>query len=411
MPNFPKQKKPEAADPNEADGENDNDNAQAMFANAIASNPALMQAVQNKLNGLVGKSSGYIESLPEPVKKRINYLKNIQVEYANIEGKFYQEIHALEVKYSELFKPLYDKRKAVVNGNYEPTEEEGTWVEPGEDDEDDEEDEEKGEDKKEDETKKENDTEASKTENAKTEADQEEEEDYKGIKEFWMTAMKNVETIAEMIEPHDEPILTHLTDIRLLFSSKQGEEESSEDDIGFALEFHFSTNDYFTNSVLTKSYKMKCVPDEDDPFSFEGSEIVGCTGCKIDWKKGKNVTEKVVKKKQKHKGKAQTRVVTKTVKNDSFFNFFDPPQVTEEEEYDEDTETLLAADFEIGHFFRERLIPKAVLFFTGEAIDDDDDDEFEDGDEDDDDDEELDEDEDPDYAPAEGEKPQECKQQ
>ncbi len=28
MPNFPKQKKPEAADPNEADGENDNDNAQ-----------------------------------------------------------------------------------------------------------------------------------------------------------------------------------------------------------------------------------------------------------------------------------------------------------------------------------------------------------------------------------------------
>merc|ERR1712189_106385 len=197
-----------------------------------------------------------------------------------IEGKFYQEIHALEVKYSELFKPLYDKRKAVVNGNYEPTEEEGTWVEPGEDDEDDEEDEEKGEDKK------------------------EEEEDYKGIKEFWMTAMKNVETIAEMIEPHDEPILTHLTDIRLLFSSKQGEEESSEDDIGFALEFHFSTNDYFTNSVLTKSYKMKCVPDEDDPFSFEGSEIVGCTGCKIHWKKGKNVTEKVVKKKQKHKGKA-----------------------------------------------------------------------------------------------------------
>merc|ERR1711872_524844 len=141
---------------------------QAMFANAIASNPALMQAVQNKLNGLVGKSSGYIESLPEPVKKRINYLKNIQVEYANIEGKFYQEIHALEVKYSELFKPLYDKRKAVVNGNYEPTEEEGTWVEPGEDDED----EEKGEDKKEDDTKKENDTEASKTENAKTEADQ-----------------------------------------------------------------------------------------------------------------------------------------------------------------------------------------------------------------------------------------------
>ena len=42
-------------------------------------------------------------------------------------------------------------------------------------------------------------------------------------------------------------------------------------------------------------------------------------------------------------------------------------------------EALLAADFEIGHFFRERFIPKAVLFYTGEAIEDDSDDEdFED---------------------------------
>ncbi len=82
------------------------------------------------------------------------------------------------------------QRKAVVNGNYEPTEEEGTWVEPGEDDEDDEEDEEKGEDKKEDETKKENDTEASKTENAKTEADQEEEEGMESLRNFIMFAWK-----------------------------------------------------------------------------------------------------------------------------------------------------------------------------------------------------------------------------
>ena len=32
-----------------------------------------------------------------------------QVEYANIEGKFYQDVHALELKYAELFKPLYEK--------------------------------------------------------------------------------------------------------------------------------------------------------------------------------------------------------------------------------------------------------------------------------------------------------------
>lgn len=41
---------------------------------------------------------------------------------------------------------------------------------------------------------------------------------------------------------------------------------------------------------------------------------------------------------------------------------------------DEDSEAVLAADFEIGHFIRERIVPRAVLYFTGEAIEDDDDD-------------------------------------
>lgn len=414
---MPKHKKHNADSNGDEDGEVEEANAQSMFANAIANNPALMQAVQSKLSGLVGKSSGYIESLPEPVKKRVNCLKNIQVEYSNIEGKFYQDVHDLEMKYSELFKPLYEKRKAIVTGEYEPTEEEGTWVETEEDENEEDEEKEEEKEKEEDKTEKENDTAASKTESDNADKDKEaaneedkkeSEADYKGIREFWLTAMKNVDMITDMIEPNDEPILTHLTDIKLLFSGKQGEEESDDDPKGFALEFHFSPNDFFTNSALTKSYKIQCQPDKNDPLSFEGTEIVGCTGCSIDWKKGKNVTEKIVKKKQKHKGKSQTRVVTKTVKNDSFFNFFYPPKVEEDEDAAENTEELLAADFEIGHFFRERLIPKAVLFFTGEALEDDED-EYDEEDDDELDDE--DDEEDPDYAPAPGEKPQECNQQ
>lgn len=38
---------------------------------------------------------------------------------------------------------------------------------------------------------------------------------------------------------------------------------------------------------------------------------------------------------------------------------------------DEDSEYTLATDFEIGHFFRERIVPRAVLYFTGEALEDD----------------------------------------
>ena len=47
--------------------------------------------------------------------------------------------------------------------------------------------------------------------------------------------------------------------------------------------------------------------------------------CEIDWCKGQNVTVKTIKKKQKHKGRGTTRTITKTVQNDSFFNFFTPP--------------------------------------------------------------------------------------
>ena len=39
--------------------------------------------------------------------------------------------------------------------------------------------------------------------------------------------------------------------------------------MGFTLYFHFSPNDYFENQVLTKTYELKCEPQEDDPFSFE----------------------------------------------------------------------------------------------------------------------------------------------
>ena len=42
------------------------------------------------------------------------------------------------------------------------------------------------------------------------------------------------------------------------------------------------------------------------------------------------------------------------VKADSFFNFFEPPQVPDDPkaEVDEETQAILTADFEIGHYIR-----------------------------------------------------------
>lgn len=93
----------------------------------------------------------------------------------------------------------------------------------------------------------------------------------------------------------------------------------------------------------------------------------------IEWEDGKNVTKKAVKKKQK-KGANAGKFLTKTVKADSFFNFFEPPKSKDErnEEDDEDqSEEFLELDYELGQALRDTVIPRAVLFFTGELQSDD----------------------------------------
>ncbi|KPP70285.1 nucleosome assembly protein 1-like 4-like [Scleropages formosus] len=359
-------------------------------------------------------------SLPKSVKRRVNALKQLQVRCAHTEAKFYEEVHELERKYASLYQPLFDKRRDVITGTVEPTDAECEWRSDHEEEEE-------------------------LSEELKKKACMEEtkeaapsEEDPKGIPEFWLTIFKNVDMLGDLLQEHDEPILKHLQDIKVKFS-EPGQPMS------FTLEFHFEPNSYFTNTVLTKVYKMKSEPDREDPFSFEGPEIIDCEGCEINWNKGKDVTVKTIKKKQKHKGRGTVRTITKTVPNDSFFNFFNPikdqsvlfpslgsvgdlsmifhfimftnlqpcslnaasyhewpeevlvvliqfvlckvlaPGTTAgdfpfkkhgtkvaETEMDEDSEFTLAADFEIGHFFRERIVPRAVLYFTGEALEDDD---------------------------------------
>jgi len=362
--------------------EEDGKVAPASTAASLLQDPAVMAALQGKLGSIVGQSSGYIQSLPAPVKKRIKALKKIQLTATKIEAQFYEEVHLLECKYHEKFQPLYAQRSKITKGEYEPTEEECEWPSDSEDEEE----------------------AAALAEEVKEKAKLEEEKDVKGIPGFWLTIFRNVEMIAEMIQEADEPVLEHLKDIEVTFSEKQP--------MGFTLHFHFGENEYFTNKILTKSYELKCEPQEDDPFSFEGPEIYKCEGCQIDWQKGKNLTVKQVKKKQKHKSKGSVRTITKQVKADSFFNFFDPPSVPDDPtaEVDEDTQALLTVDFEIGHYIRERIVPRAVLFFTGEALDDESD--FEEEEEDDDDDDDgSGSDNDPDFDPKKAQANPECKQQ
>jgi len=50
------------------------------------------------------------------VKRRIKALKKLQLATTQLEAKFFEEVHDLEVKYLELYKPQYEARAKVVQG-------------------------------------------------------------------------------------------------------------------------------------------------------------------------------------------------------------------------------------------------------------------------------------------------------
>lgn len=96
-------------------------------------------------------------------------------------------------------------------------------------------------------------------------------------------------------------------------------------------------------------------------------------GCEINWKEGKCLTFREVVKKQRGKGKfeGQIRTVKSKVKLDSFFHFFTAPKMpsldTMNEEEAERLEQAFNEDYDIAQAFRSHIIPKAVLWFTGEV--------------------------------------------
>ena len=301
----------------------------------------------------------YISRLPREIKARVSALKANQLKGVEIESEFYAKVHELEKQFEAKFNKVFEERRKIVSGEYEPKPEEATLpIFHG----------------------------ASEDEIKELNEKSEEYKGEKGIPNFWLQVFKTAESVGDMIQEHDEPILKHLTDVTTTVDVSPP---------GFSIYFHFSENPYFKNAVLKKTYILDPKYDPQEPFDYDGPSVEKCSGDKIDWLEGKDVTKKVVKKKQK-KGANAGKFLTKTVKADSFFNFFDPPQPKAEDERNEDDEDeeeveLLQADFELGQIIRDHVVPRAVLFFTGEAADDDMFDDF--ADEGDDDEDEEDEDE------------------
>ncbi|KAH7890314.1 nucleosome assembly protein [Phlebopus sp. FC_14] len=316
----------------------------------------MLGLVQGRLADLVGKSSGYIESLPVEVKKSIEALKGVQVKQNELQNQYKRECLELEKKYLELQKPLYERRSAIISGASQATEEE---IESG--------------------------IQASiKDDPEYTPLAKDATATPAAIPEFWLTALRNHVGLSEIITERDAAALKHLTDIHLSYLS------SDKPKPGFKLSFCFSPNEFFENEVLEKTYLYQ------EEVGYSGDFVYDrAIGTEIKWKEDKDLTKEFEIKKQRNKNTNRTRLVRKARPTDSFFNFFAPPAPPSEDDDDIDEEELeeleekLEMDYQIGEDLKEKVIPRAIDYFTGKALEydmmEEDDDDLDDLDDEDDD--------------------------
>lgn len=338
------------------------DPAMARQLLAGGGNANLISALQGHLEGMIGKPSGYIESLPKALRNRIAYLRELQDQHDDLAEKHHEEQVALQKKYEKLWEPLFQKRAAVVQGKEEAPDALGEGEEAEE----------------------------------VNEAEEEEGgTDVAGIPDFWLHVLQSHKGWSEEIEDKDVPILSHLVDVRVVnlrdeedasTSNKAGKDDEDEDEEdslkGFKIIFDFSDNSYFSNKELVKTYYMVS-DDAEDPV------LQRATGTPIQWASGKNPGVKLQKKKGGAKGKSKPP--TRSTRVHTFFDFFSPPVVPESEseltEAQMDAlQSALERDYELGECLRDDIIPHAIKWFTGEAqMEDSDEDEDDDEDEEDDD--------------------------
>lgn len=262
------------------------------------------------------------QEMPIYLQHRIDKLTELHEEREKTMKEYLKERAALEAKYHELTKPLYDKRADIIIGKLDE------------------------------EIAKDSEGESSESQDGPGEK-------VSGIPQFWVCAMGHMEVVGGLIAEQDVDCLEHLQNITC---------ENDENGEGFTLSFHFGPNDYFENTVLTKKYEVPNLLLADEPI------LKNVEGCEIKWKSGNPLTYREVSKQQRGTGKnaGQIRTVTKKEKSESFFHFFTPPKLPTNiegmnEEEAERLEGVFDEDYDIAQAFRSHIIPKAVLWFTGQV--------------------------------------------
>ncbi|XP_001354490.4 nucleosome assembly protein 1-like 1-A [Drosophila pseudoobscura] len=246
-----------------------------------------------------------MDELPRPVHNRILAMKHSQMEQIKISEQFYREVYELEKRFYLQCAELFDSRRDIVDGSLEPEPMEPSWSEQHDD--------------------LVAELQASKEFHQLTELMPKMPANAVGVPRFWLSIFRNVSLLSDMVQHHDEPLLECLMDVRISY-----EPES------YTLKFLFRPNSYLDDCslMLTKKYLLRHQADQEYPFMFEGPEIVSCEGCHIHWRDDSNLTMQ-----------------------------------TDLSLADEKTKMLLGNDFEVGFLLRTQIVPKAVLFYTGDLVD------------------------------------------
>lgn len=245
--------------------------------------------------------------LPENLQVKIDALKKHQMELLCEEVEFHKQVHAMEVDFQKKLSEMYNRRRQIIEGSYVPQEDELAKSQDG---------------------------------------DGKATEQVKGIPEFWLGVFKMTPVLRTMMSPKDEAALKHLVDVRSVMVD--------DPKTGFVLEFEFEPNEFFSNQILTKQYLMQCIPNPEKPSSFNGFEIYDAIGCEIDWKQDANLT-------------VVSEMGFESMAN-SFFNFFNPKQLFEKLHNPLLSKECMETDFEIGFYIKERVVPRAVMFYIGEYV-------------------------------------------
>ena len=258
------------------------------------------------------------------LKKKLVAIKKLVCERMSIEKDFKKEHNKLDYKYEQLYKPFYERRQKIIEGEEKP------------------------------------DFEKIREKLAELKINEEEakkeKEDEKGIPEFWYKVLLNNQDI--MLNERDKDVLKKLKLIKC----------TPEENGNFSLEFFFEPNDYFTNEVLKREFIL----DED-------CDIKEIKSDEIQWKSdAMNTTIEIKQKKVKNKRTKQVKTITKKEKIPSFFSSFkhfekkegENKEEKDEEDEDEEGEELTIDDeYDMALQYKEEIIPYAIEYYLGIADD------------------------------------------